>query len=130
MPSEAAPSYFHQGSTISFPNPVVIDLRIPCKENIEGGSGYVSISRAQSWHQIYLLRELWTENDAAAKLRYIQKSTKSFAYDEDTKACKNRLDKLAISSADFYSEKHLHYFTHENSNNCAACGAAVGILEN
>ena len=36
MPSEVATSYFHQGSTISYPNPVVIDLRIPCKGNIEG----------------------------------------------------------------------------------------------
>ena len=128
MPSEAATSYFHQGSTISYPNPVVIDLRIPCKGNIEGASGYVSISRAQSWHQIYLLHELWPENDAAAKLRYIQKATKSFAYDEDTKVFKNRLDRLAISTANFYGENHLHYFTHENSNNCAVCGATGGIL--
>ncbi len=89
---------------------------------------YVSISRAQSWHQIYLLHELWPENDAAAKLRYIQKATKSFAYDEDTKVCKNRLDGLAISTAIFYGENHLHYFTHENSNNCVVCGAVVGIL--
>jgi hypothetical protein len=40
MPSEAATSYFHQGSTISYPIHVVIDLRIPCKGNIEGASGY------------------------------------------------------------------------------------------
>jgi hypothetical protein len=58
-------------------------LRIPCKGNIEEASGYVSISRAQSWHQIYLLHELWPKNDDTAKLRYIQKATKSFAYDED-----------------------------------------------
>jgi hypothetical protein len=128
MPSEAATSYFHQGSTITYPNPVVIDLRIPCKGNIEGASGYVSISRAQSWHQIYLLHELWPENDDTAKLKYIQKATKSFAYDEDTKACKKRLDKLAKSTADFYGENHLHYFTHENPNNCAVCDAAAGIL--
>ena len=57
--SEAATSYFHQGSTITFPNPAVIHLRIPCKGNIEGASGYVSISRAQNWHQNYLLHELW-----------------------------------------------------------------------
>jgi hypothetical protein len=44
MPSEASTSYFHQGSTIAYPNPVVIDLRNPCKGNIEGASGYVSIS--------------------------------------------------------------------------------------
>jgi hypothetical protein len=44
MPSEAATSYFHQGSTITYPNLAVIDLRIPCKGNIEGASGYVSIS--------------------------------------------------------------------------------------
>jgi len=88
MPSEAATSYFHQGSTITYSKYIDIDLRIPCKGNIEGASGYVSISRAQSWHQIYLLHELWPQNDDTAKLRYIRKATKSFAYDEDTKACK------------------------------------------
>ena len=50
MPSEAATSYFNQGSTITYPNPIVIDLKIPCRGNIEGASGYVSISRAQTWH--------------------------------------------------------------------------------
>jgi hypothetical protein len=79
MPSDAATSYFHQGSTITYPYLVVIDLRIPCKGNIEGARGYVSMSRAQSWHQIYLLHELWPKNDDTAKLRYIQKATKSFA---------------------------------------------------
>ncbi len=129
MPSEDAISYFHQGSTITYPNPIVIDSRIPCKGNIEGASGYVSISRAQSWHQIYLLHELLPKNDDTAKLKYIQKATKSFAYDEDTKACKKRLDILAIFTAKFYGENyHLHYFTHENSNNCVICGAAVDIL--
>jgi hypothetical protein len=59
MPSEAATSYFHQGSIITYPNPIAIDLRISCKGNIEGASGYVSIIRPQSWHQIYLLHELW-----------------------------------------------------------------------
>ncbi len=58
MPSEGATSYFYQGSTITYPNSVVIDMRIPRKRNIEGASGYISISRAQSWHQIYLLQEL------------------------------------------------------------------------
>jgi len=71
MPSEAATSCFHQGSTVTYPNPVVIDLRILCKGNIEGASGYVLISRAQSWHQIYLLHELWPKNDDTAKLKYI-----------------------------------------------------------
>jgi hypothetical protein len=69
MPSEAATSYFHQGSTIIYPNPVVIDLRIPCKGNIEVACGYVSISQAQSWYQIYLLRKLWPKNDDTDKLR-------------------------------------------------------------
>ncbi len=129
MPSEAATSYFHQGSTITYINSVVIDLRIPCKCNIEGASGYVSISRAQSCHQIYLLHELWPKNDDSAKFKYIQKAAKSFAYDEDTKACKRKLDRLAISTADFYGKNHhLHYFTHEKSNNCVVCGAVVGIL--
>ena len=73
VPSEAATSYFHQGSTINNPNPIVIDLRIPSKGYIEGASGYVSISRSQSWHQIYLLHELLPKNDDTAKLRYIQK---------------------------------------------------------
>ena len=71
MPSEAATSYFHQSSTITYTNPVLIDLRIPCKCNIEGASGYVSFNRAQSWHQIYLLHELLPKNDDTAKLRYI-----------------------------------------------------------
>jgi hypothetical protein len=39
-------------------------------------------------HQIYLLYELWPKNDDTAKLKYIQKATKSFTYDADTKACK------------------------------------------
>jgi hypothetical protein len=129
MPSEVATSYFHQVSTIRYPNHVVIDLRIPCKGNIEGASGYVSISQAQSWHHIYLLHELWPKNDDNAKLRYIQKDTKSFAYDEDNKTCKKRLDMLAISKADFFGKNHhLHYFTQENSNNCDFCGAAACIL--
>ena len=68
MPSEVATSYFHQGSTITYPNPIVIDLIIPCKGNIEGASGYVSISRARSWHQIYLLHKVWPKNDDASKL--------------------------------------------------------------
>ncbi len=85
-------------------------MRIPFKGNIEGASGYVSISRAQSCHQIYLLHELWPKNDDTAKLKYIQKATKSFTYDEDTKACKKRLDKLAKSTANFYGENHLSYF--------------------
>ena len=33
MPSEAATSYFHQGSTITYSNLVIIDLWIPCKGN-------------------------------------------------------------------------------------------------
>ena len=105
-------------------------MRIPCKGNIEGASGYVSISRAQSWHQIYLLHELWPKNVNTAKLRYIQKATKSFAYDEDTKACKKRLDKLAIiSTTSLYGENHhLHHSTQENSNNCDACGAVACII--
>jgi hypothetical protein len=129
MPSEAATSYFHQGSTITYLNLVVSDLRIPYKGNIEGASGLVSISRAQSWHQIYLLHELWPKNDDTAKLRYIQIATKSFAYDEDTKACWKRLDRFAISTIDVLAEHHhLHYFTQENFNICAFCGAAAGIL--
>ena len=121
----------HQSSTTTYPNPIVIDLRIPCNGNIEGASGYVPISRAQSWHQIHLLHELWPKNDDTVKLRYIQKATKSFAYDEDNEASKKRLDKLAISTASFYGENHhLHYFTQENSNNCVVCGVAAGILFN
>ena len=73
--------------------------------------------------------ELWPENDDTAKLRYIQKAMKSFAYDDDTKACKKRLDRLAISTADYCGENHhLHYFTQDNSNNCDVCGAAANIL--
>ena len=76
-----------------------------------------------------MLHELWPKNDNIAKLRYIQKATKSFAYDEDTKACKKRLDRLAISTADFYGENyHLHYFTQEGFNSCVVCGAAASIL--
>ena len=67
MPSEASTSHFHQGSTIKYPNRVVIDLRIPCKGNIKGASGCVSISRAQSWHQVYSLNELWPKKDDTAK---------------------------------------------------------------
>jgi hypothetical protein len=85
-------------------------LRNPCKGNIEGASGYVSISWAQSWHQIYLLHELLPKNDDTAKLRCIQKAMKSFAYDEDTKACKKRLDRLAISTTDFYTVKTIILF--------------------
>jgi len=33
-------------------------------------------------------KKVWPKNDNTYKLRYIQKATKSFAYDEDTKACK------------------------------------------
>ena len=92
-------------------------------------SCYVSISQAQSKHQIYLLHGLWPQNDDIAYLRYIVKATKSFACDEDTKACTKRLDKLAISTANLYGENHhLRYFTQENSNNCVVCGAAAGIL--
>ena len=34
------------------------------------------------------------KNDDTTKLKYIQKPTKSFACDEDTKACKKRLHRL------------------------------------
>jgi hypothetical protein len=111
MLSEDATSYFHQGSTITYPNRVVIDLKIPSKGNLEKASGYVSISQARSWHKIYLLHELWPKNDTIVKLRYIPKATKSFAYNEDTKACKKILDRFAISTSSFYGENHhLHYF--------------------
>ena len=96
-------------------------MRIPCKGNIEGGSVYVSISRAQSWHRIYLSHELWPTNLDDAKFRYIQKATKFFAYGEDTKAYKNKLDRLTISTIVFFGENHLHYFTQANSNNCVTC---------
>ena len=75
-----------------------------------------------------MLRELWPKNVDTTKLRYIQKATKSFAYDDDTKACKKILDRVAISTTDFYGENHhFHYYTQENLNNCVVCGAAVGI---
>ena len=117
MPSKAATSYFHHGSIITYPNPVVIDLRIPCILRVISKGLVVMFqldSRAQSWHQIYLLHELWPKNDDNAKLRYIQKATKSFAYDEHNRACKKRLDRVSSSTADFYGENHhLHYFTRE-----------------
>ena len=93
-------------------------MRISCKGNIEGTNAYVSISRAQTWHQIYLLHELWTSNDDEAKLQYFQKATKLFAYfyDEGNKACKTILDRIAISTTNFGGEGYLHYFT--TSNNC------------
>jgi hypothetical protein len=51
------------------------------------------------------------------------------AYDEDAEACKKRLDRLAISIADYYGENHhLHYFTQEKFNNRDVCGAASDIL--
>jgi len=128
MPSEAATSYFHQGSTITYPNLVVVDSRIPCTCNIERASAFVSISRAQSWHQIYLLHELWPKNNNDAKLQYIGKATKSFACDEDTKACKHRLNKLAISTTNFGGENYLHSFIHVNSNNFVVCGAIAGNM--
>ena len=128
MPSEAATSYFYQGATIPYPNPVVIDMRIPSKGDIEGASVYVSISRAQSMDQIYLLHELWPKGDDVSKAKYIAKATKSFSYDEDTIACKQRLDNLASKTAAKWGDNHLHYFTHANPNNCAKCGAAAGIL--
>jgi hypothetical protein len=61
----------HQGSTITYPNLVLIDLRIPCKGNIKEASDYVSISRAHSMRQIYLLHERWSQNNNGAKLQYI-----------------------------------------------------------
>ena len=128
IPSEAATSYFHQGTTIKFPNPVIIDLRIPSKGYIEGPSAYVSISRAQSWEQVYLLHELWPKSDNQARLKYITKATKSFAYDEDTRACKSRLDNLALLTAAHWGEDHLHYFTQTSPNHCAVCGTLAGIL--
>ncbi len=79
---------------------------------------------------IRILNFARSESDIIEGTMYIQKATSQFkkAYDEDTKVCKNRLDKLVISTANFYGENHLHYLTHENSNNCVVCGAAVGIL--
>jgi len=76
-----------------------------------------------------LFHKLLPPKNGTAKLRCIQKATKSFVYDEDTKTCKKRLDRLAISTADLYGENHhLIYFAQENSNNCVVCGAAAGIL--
>ena len=77
---------------------------------------------------IFVTRNL-AQNDDTSKLRYIQKATKIFAYDEDTKAFKKRLDRLAISTTSFYGENHhLQYFKQQHSNNCAICGAAAGII--
>jgi hypothetical protein len=130
MPSVSTTLYFHQGSTItSYPNPIVIGLRNTYKGNIEEVGAYISIGRTQSWHQMYLLREFWPKNDDDPKFRHIQKATKSFAYDEDTKACKNIINRLAISSTSFFGENHLYYFTQANSNNCAICGAVEGIMK-
>ena len=76
-----------------------------------------------------MLHELWPKNDDNAKLRYIKKATKSFAYDEDTKACNKRLDRLTISTTSVYGEnQHLPYFTQENSNNYDVCGAVAGTI--
>ena len=63
-----------------------------------------------------------------AKSQYIKKATKQFTYDEDTKACKNRLDKLAISTTIFWGANHGHYFTNANSNNIVVCCAIAGIM--
>jgi hypothetical protein len=102
MPSEAATSYFHPDSSIRYPTHVNIDLIIhyivDCRGNIEGANTYISDSRAQSWQQICLLRKLWPQNNNDTKLQYIKKATKQFAYDEATKARKNILDKLALST--------------------------------
>ena len=49
----------------------------------------------------------------------ITKFTKAFAYVEDTKACNNSLDKLAVSTTNFGGEHHLHYLTHADQNTCA-----------
>jgi hypothetical protein len=66
MPSEAATLYFPPYSKIRYPNRVVIDLRIRYKEVVERDNACVSISRAQRWHKMFLLRELWPQkyNDA------------------------------------------------------------------
>ena len=73
--------------------------------------------------------KLWPKNNDTAKVQYIQKAMKSFACDEDTKACKKRLDRLAISIANLYNgNNYLHYFTQEDSNQCVVCGAAARIM--
>jgi len=103
-------------------------LRLPCNGEIEGTSVYLSISRAQSLRQIYLLHELWPKNHDGAKSQYVKKATKQFAYNEDTKACKNRLDMLATSIAYCWGENHLHYFTHTILNHYVVCGEIAGIM--
>jgi hypothetical protein len=101
MPSEDATSYFHQGSAIIYPTLDVIGLRMPCRGNIERGRAYDSISRAQNWHQIYLVHELWPLKNSDAKSQYIKRATKQFAYDEDSKACKTRSNEHALSTNSF-----------------------------
>ena len=114
MPTEAATSYFHQGFTLTYPNVVVIDLRIPCKGNIEGASAYVYIRRAQRWHQIYLVHEFWPKNDVDDKLKYIRKATTSSRMMKILKL--EKIDKINSQFIQlfFCGENHIYYFTQAN----------------
>jgi len=78
-------------------------------------------------HQIRLLYGLWLKHNNDAKLQVQNKATTSLAYDEDTQACTNRLNKLKISTASFWGDHHLNYFTQGNPNNCVGCGALASI---
>ena len=127
VPSEAATSYFHQGATHPFPIPIVIDMRIP-PGLIAAAMPYVAMGRAQSIQQLHLLQPLWKRGDQAAKRRYLDQARKTFAYDADTKQFQIELKKRAAKTLERTDLTTLHYFTAENPNVCATCGALIGQL--
>lgn len=116
----AATSYFQQGNTVSYPQPVVIDLRFVPTGSISPASTYVSASRPQSLQQLYLLHPLWT-NDSE-KEAYIKKAENVFKYGPDTQAVMHYLAQKTEETKANIPETELHYSTAENPGICATCG--------
>lgn len=116
----AATSYFQQGNTVPYPQPVVMDLRFPTTGKVSPASTYVSASRPQSIKQLHLLHPLWT-NDWEKKA-YIDKALKVFQYGPDTQAVMQYLAKETEKTKAKIADDELHYSTAENPGICAACG--------
>ena len=129
IPSEAATSYYHQGMTTDLPKKLILDWRIPSGP-IPAAMPYTTLSRPRSLHQTHLLHPLWKAGDVEGRRKYLEQAHKTFVYDADTQQFQKELEKRAkatLEKTEYMST--LHYFTADNPDTCATCGAKIGLLE-
>ena len=76
LPLATATDFFAEGATIRLPQRMVVDLRRPARGNgpLARASIIVAITRVTSWHEVLLLRPLWTEAEHAAQRAFYRKT--------------------------------------------------------